>query len=117
MGSDQGYRGVLWALLGDQDYKRDCLALPNVTSNEPCAHCAANCSSRPWYDFRGNASWIRSVVSLDGWQASRWNVCELFKVKGVTIQSVFPDWMHDKNLGTDKVPLPPRPEYFELQHE
>ena len=28
-----GYYAVVWGLLGDHDYKRDCLGLPNVLGN------------------------------------------------------------------------------------
>ena len=98
-----GYCACVWALLGDQDYKRDCLLLPNVNSNMPCAHCPCNTTDVPWFDFRRQALWVGQIIGSDQWLASAWNLCELFKMKGVSILSVYPDWMHDKNLGSDKV--------------
>jgi len=31
-----GYFGSMWALLGDQDHKRDAYRMANVNSNTPC---------------------------------------------------------------------------------
>ncbi len=57
----------------------------------------------PWFDFRPDATWVSNILSVQEWATSRWNRCELFKLLGVTILSLYPDWMHDKNLGSDKV--------------
>ncbi len=98
-----GLSACIWAIIGDQDYKRDCLLLPNVSSGTPCAHCPCNNHAVPWFDFRPQAAWVGLICTLMQWMNSQWNRSELFKIIGVTILTVYPDWMHDKNLGTDKV--------------
>ena len=53
-----GFYAAVWVLPGDQDYKRDCLLLPNVTSACPCSNCPANQiehdkpGGMPWFDWR-----------------------------------------------------------------
>ena len=98
-----GYFACVWALTGDQDYKRDCLQLANVSSGKPCTHCPANTSTCPWYDFRPTAVWASKIYTLLAWLQTEWTKCSIFLTKGVSNMSVYPDWMHDKNLGTDKV--------------
>ena len=39
------------------------------------------------------------------WIASGWNTCGLFLCPGVNVHSLYPDWMHVKHLGIDKVLL------------
>ena len=99
----EGWSACVFGLFGDQDYKRDCLKLPNVNSVNCCAHCPANNSSVPWFDFRRNALWPASIYSREQWLSTQWCTCELFAITGVSIFSIYPDWMHDKHLGTDKV--------------
>ena len=99
-----GFGAVVWGLFGDQDYKRDCLRLPNVNSNTPCDHCPANVSDVPWFDFRDGAAWVSRIYTQLQWKAAGLDKkCFLFGIVGVTNLSIYPDWMHDKNLGSDKV--------------
>ena len=92
-----GWSGLVYGLLGDHDYKRDCLLLNNINSSQPCTHCKCNKTDTPWFDFSLVAKWIFSP----------WNTilrCSLFGQEvGLSRKSVWPDWMHDKYLGTDKV--------------
>ena len=96
-----GWRAIVWGIIGDQDYKRDCLRLPNINSSCPCPLCDANTSSTPWFDFRREAAWVQTMKG-----AAAWDRCALFDLRGVTLASLYGDWMHDKNLGTDKVHPP-----------
>jgi hypothetical protein len=98
-----GWRGVVWCLLGDHDYKRDCLGLPNVTSVNCCPLCPANKSSTPWFDFRKSAQWLKKLYAIG--QVTY--ACLLFTIIGVTHLTIYGDWMHDRPLGTCKVPSPP----------
>ena len=34
-----GFAGVIYCVLGDHDFKRDCLLLSNINSTEPCSRC------------------------------------------------------------------------------
>ena len=88
----------MWAVIGDHDYKRDCLELANVTSTQCCSHCPANNKSVPWFHFKPSATWAQRIFE------ARTLACALFQMLGLGILSVYPDWMHDKPLGTDKVP-------------
>ena len=89
--------------MGDHDYKRGCLLLPNINSVNCCNRCPANNDENgtPWFDFRRCANWVLRTYARGGYDVSK---CRLFDIKGVSNQSVFPDWMHDKSGGTDKVP-------------
>ena len=97
-----GWFGSVWSLLGDHDYKRDCLNLPNINSATCCGLCPADSSSSgvPWFDFRPNAQWVRQTYKRGGFDVSK---CILFLIAGVSNLTNCPDWMHDKPLGTDKV--------------
>ncbi len=93
-----GWCGAVWALEGDHDYKRDCLELANVNAVQCCSHCPADNTHCPWFHFVPGARWAKGIY------ATRALRCALFQMVGVGIWSVYPDWMHDKHLGTDKVP-------------
>ncbi len=96
-----GWSAQVRALGSDKDYARDCLLLPCVNSNDPCGGCPANTVDVPWFDFRPGAAWIRRSHGFNV-VARR---CKLFAIKGVSNLTWKDDWMHDKNLGTDKVSL------------
>ena len=94
-----GWCGVVWAVQGDHDYKRDCLQLANVNAAKCCSHCPADNGKTPWFHFSPGAKWAKSIYT------KRWLACPLFQnMAGLGILAVYPDWMHDKLLGTDKVP-------------
>lgn len=100
-----GFFAAIWVLLGDLDYVAKDLRLPNSNSLAPCCLCPANSSTIPWYDFRLSARWLREIYTEHAWRASGWAVCEIFKIPGVSQHSCYPDWMHAKHLGSDKVLL------------
>ena len=94
-----GWGACVWAVIADHDHKRDVLQLANVNSGKPCSHCPADRKNCPWWDFSLDAKWSKETYT---------KACDLASpilrmVIGVSILSVFPDWMHDKYLGTDKV--------------
>ena len=85
--------------MGDHDYKRDVLELANVNAARPCSHCPCDRQDTPWFDFSLTAKWI-SKTYQDGLDLK----CMLLRMScGLSILAVYPDWMHDKYLGTDKV--------------
>ena len=85
---------------GDHDYRRDCLSLANINAVEPCTNCLCNRGNIPWFDFRLDAKWVNTSRESEPLE------CTLFSRQPpcITRRSVWPDWMHDKYLGTDKVP-------------
>ena len=89
----------IWAAIGDLDYWTKTLELPNSNSNHPCALCPANITTHPWWDFRPNAAWLHAIYK----QVE--TTCGLFLCPGVSVLSLYPDWMHVKHLGIDKVLL------------
>lgn len=94
-----GWCGSVWVVAGDHDYKRDCLELANVNAGECCSHCPASNKKVPWFHFSAGAKWVKAIFT------ERMLLCVLFQnMVGLGILSVYPDWMHDKHLGTDKVP-------------
>ena len=89
----------MWAVIGDHDYKRDVLLLANINSGKPCGHCPCDRKDTPWYDFSLSAKWAQKVYNVAVDMA-----CVLLRLSaGLSILSIYPDWMHDKYLGTDKV--------------
>ena len=68
-------------------------------------HCPADIEQCPWFDFRISSEFVkRTFKKLVNGQIGPPLMCKLFGIIGVTRLSIYPDWMHDKNLGTDKVP-------------
>ena len=93
----------IWALIGDLDYLTKDLELPNSTSNSPCALCPCNATDLAWWHFMADAAWLKKIYDILTWKAAGWDTCGVFQIVGVTVLSVYPDWMHCKHLGTDKV--------------
>jgi len=102
-----GFTIWLWAVIGDLDYYYKNLRLPNSNSKCPCAWCPANTTTLKWYDFRWpRAKWPDAVYTKAAWLATAFSQCPLFNESlGITILSVYPDWMHCKHLGIDKILL------------
>ena len=95
----------LWLLSSDCEHNTSCYGQPNVNSNKPCMLCPVNASDLPWWDFRINAEWISKIYTLLQWQMENLDECILFSVIGVSVYSLYPDWMHVKHLGVDKILL------------
>jgi len=55
-----------------------------------------------WFDFRRKAKWRRLIYTLEEWSKTVVNTAFFFRIVGVTILTIYPDWMHCKHLGTDK---------------
>ena len=95
---------VVWALQGDLDYLRDEYHLQNYNSNDPCCKCPANnvMGGMSVNEFRpGHSQWIDRLYTKAQWATSEYNLHVIFTIPGVTLLSVFPDYMHCKHLGTD----------------
>ena len=101
-----GYFACVWALIGDLDYWRAALKLPNSTSvSGPCPLCPCNSTNIPWHHFSEDAQWIQMIYTIQQWLLAGWATCVLFTIPGVNNHSLHPDWMHAKHLGSDKVLL------------
>ena len=99
-----GYRGVLWAILGDLDYLAGKLGLPRYNAKKPCSWCqCTNTGELSFTDMRSTAKWIETI-----WTAALWKAWPgrsknpLFSLRGVSILTVCPDYMHLKYLGSDQ---------------
>ena len=63
-----------------------------------CNYCSCNKEDTPWFDFTLDAKWIKNCYKP--YELT----CKLVRQEiGLSSANVFPDWMHDKYLGTDKV--------------
>jgi hypothetical protein len=64
-----------------------------------CNFCPCNRGAAiPWFDFSLFSEWAKKLYKP--YELS----CNLIRKRiGLSSASVFPDWMHDKYLGTDKV--------------
>lgn len=95
----------IWALICDLDHGWKAYKMPNPNCNTPCGCCPCNASDTPWFDFRPTAAWIPKIYTVEDWLEAGLNACLLFGIIGVTILSWYPDWMHCKALGIDKILL------------
>ncbi|CAJ1430017.1 unnamed protein product, partial [Effrenium voratum] len=99
-----GYRAVLWAIIGDLDYLAAVFGFPRHNAAKPCALC--NCSTsgeHPWTDFSPSASWRATMWTPQSWLDSPSKLPNpLFSCAGVTACSVAYDYMHLKYLGSDQ---------------
>ena len=96
-----GYFGVVLNLKGDLKYYAERLRLPWFSSNDPCAFCRCNASTRPWTDFRAAAIWRTTTWEPRAWEAAFPGRHDIFKVAGININAVSADLMHVKHMGTD----------------
>jgi len=63
-----------------------------------CTYCPCNRGTTPWFDFSLLAKWAKNLYKP--YELA----CRLVRQEiGLSSANVFPDWMHDKYLGTDKV--------------
>lgn len=84
-------------MIGDNDYKRDVMEMINIAKGL-CNYCPGNKSTCPWFDFDLDAKWAKRIYKP--YELA----CKLIRQEiGLSSANVFPDWMHDKYLGTDKV--------------
>jgi len=93
---------AVWALTHDMEHGFKCYELPNPTSNNPCGLCPCNSSDVPWFDFRVCAEWLSKIFDAPGFVAAGHKKSNILQIVGVTVHSLYPDWMHCKSLGTDK---------------
>ncbi len=93
-----GYYCCLWVITGDLDYFFKVLGLQNYNSNCPCSLCPATSTEMPWFDWRPEALWLRNIYKAG--EVPLRNL--LFTLPGVSVGTIFPDWMHVKHLGLDK---------------
>ena len=92
-----GWCATIWAVIGDNDYKRDVLSMINISTGT-CNYCPCNKGNTPWFDFSLSAKWAKNLYQP--YELA----CRLVRQDiGLSSANVFPDWMHDKYLGTDKV--------------
>ena len=100
-----GYRAILWSIIGDLDYFTKVLGLPRSTlATGPCALCRCTGSGvNTWMDFRECAPW-----RLLQWTAHEWRNWDnrsqspLFQFEGFSPFLISLDWMHCKYLGHDQ---------------
>lgn len=49
-----GYRGTIWAVMGDHEFASNCLGLPHWAAARPCAECDASSSMDNWSKYFKN---------------------------------------------------------------
>lgn len=59
----------------------------------------------PWWHFAPGAAWLSALFTMLSFTNAGLAQCGLFKCIGVSVFSLYPDWMHVKHLGVDKVLL------------
>ena len=99
---------AVWALICDLDHVTKCYGMPNSCSGQPCGLCPMNSTDLPWWDFKPNAAWIPKIYTKQYWLDSGLKKSVIFDIIGVSCLSFYPDWMHCKPLGIDKVLLGPQ---------
>ena len=98
-----GHFMCLWALICDLEHCYKCYEMPNVNSNSPCGLCPCNTVGIPWFDFRPTAVWMTLVYTIQSYLAAGLRRSILFDIVGVSVLSFYPDYMHCKHFGIDKI--------------
>ena len=92
-----GWCATIYGVIGDNDFERDVLSMINISTGR-CNYCPCDKGKVPWFDFTLWAKWAQSLYKPYELE------CNLIRKQiGLSSANVFPDWMHDKYLGTDKV--------------
>ena len=101
-----GFRGVLFATIGDLDFNAKWLKLPRwSTESSPCALCrCVKHGALSWLDNRyPDAPWIQSLWTRQEWlQWSGHSKIALYSLPWMSACNTFYDWMHCKHLGADQ---------------
>ena len=100
-----GWKAVLWALVGDLDYFVAMLGTPNYALvSGPCMHCRCKgVGDFTWSDFRPEANWRATRWDPEEWR--NWDQrtkCELLTLPGASCWTIAYDWVHVKYLGVDQ---------------
>jgi hypothetical protein len=96
---------VLWRLVGDLQYMEQALGFPANQSARPCGLCQCNTTDLSWLDFTNDPAWRFSmwlVLGMPAWLAANPLRIVLLQLPGASALLWHPDWMHCKNLGSDK---------------
>ena len=99
-----GYFAELWAILCDLDVIWQVWKLRSRGGARPCSWCDADntVGSRPWSDFRlPNAVWMSTVYDEHSFNAAFPDLNPLFAMAGISVYTLWPDYMHIKHLGVD----------------
>ena len=97
-----GYYGVLWTIQGDLDWYHKAFHLSHWRHAQPCFLCQAKTTTLPWNVFLEDAPWRATTWQGDAWLAAHAERHFLLTLPGVSIISVYPDWLHCKHLGVDQ---------------
>ena len=98
-----GWFGALWCIIGDLDYFHAQLNLRHHGSSAPCSFCPADSTTMPWSEFRpGRATWMRGVYTATAFKTKYPDCHRIFSLPGVSINTVWPDYMHCKYMGVDQ---------------
>ena len=97
-----GYYGVLWCIQGDLEWYHKELQLAHWRNAEPCFLCRANLTNMPWNVFDAGAPWRATTWQKEAWLEAHEDRHSLFDLPGVSIFTVYPDWLHCKHLGVDQ---------------
>ena len=92
----QGYRGLVWNVLGDLDFYFKDLGMPAHNSEHFCFRCkcdrvvdGGNC----WNDFRPAVRWRHQLTTPAMWRASL-PPHPLWSIAGITVCSLMLDTLH-----------------------
>ena len=96
---------AVWAIICDLDHVFKFYGMPNSNSNKPCGICPVDSCHLPWWDFRANAKWIPRIYTKQFWLDAGLQMSCIWDIFGVSCLSFYPDWMHCKPLGIDKILL------------
>ena len=98
-----GFCCVLWSIFGDLDHYYHKIKARRYSASEPCTWCSANTSTRLWSDFRpGLSAWMPTTYTAEQYRATMGAALhKLYDLPGVTILTLWPDYMHCKFMGSD----------------
>ena len=97
-----GFYTTLWVIAADLDQIAKNLKLRHYAASQPCTWCNADTTGIPWSDFKPDALWMETVFSPSQFVATIAPANRLFSLPGVTVETLWPDYMHCKYLGVDQ---------------
>lgn len=102
---DTCFFGLLWGMEQDLDFLYNEFDFPRYNAvRGPCGICPATRSPgpMPWDDFAADALWTRHIYTEEEFRAQYPNANPMLSCQpGVSHLMLWPDYMHNKHIGTD----------------
>ena len=86
---------MLWAIEADLDLLANLWNVPRTDATAPCAFCQCT-------DIHGDRPWNNFELPVQTYNPVLYSQSPMYKIPGVTLSTVYIDWVDTKYLGTDQ---------------